>query len=148
MGIDVWSDTVEIERPSVDVTAYAFEPDNDPRWISGVSQADLETPRPIAVGSRVRRVASFRGRRIDYVMEVRELTSSRMHMHAIESPFPMEVTYEFEPAGERTLARIRVRGQPEGLYRLASPLIGRQVRSSVTGDLRSLKQILEAPTRA
>ena len=145
MAIDVWSDSIDIARPVTEVTAFAFEPDNDPTWIGGISAARLETPRPVAIGSRVRRVASFRGRRIDYVLEVRELTPVRMHMHAVESPFPMVVTYEFEPRGDRTVARIRVQGEPSGFYRLAGPLIGRQVRTSITNDLRTLKRIVETP---
>jgi hypothetical protein len=105
----------------------------------------LETPAPIGEGSRVRRLATFLGQRIPYVMEVRSLTPAReMVMHAVESPFPMDVTYRFEPAGpNRTRARIRVAGTPGGYYRLAGPLLPGMVRRSVTSDLRRLKAQLE-----
>lgn len=39
---------------------------NDPAWIGGISESELLGDPPIAVGSRVRRVASFLGRRIEY----------------------------------------------------------------------------------
>lgn len=146
MSIDVWSGAVDIERPPDTVTRYAFDPDNDPAWIGGIRTARLETERPVQVGSRVRRLATFLGRRIPYVMEVTELVPGRrMAMHAIESPFPMDVTYEFEPAGSRrTRARIRVAGSPAGYIRLAAPLVPWMVRRSVTADLRRLKQRVEA----
>jgi hypothetical protein len=78
-------------------------------------------------------------------MEVVSLTPAReLVMHAVESPFPMDVTYRFEPAGpDRTRARIRVAGAPAGYYRLASPLLAGMVRRSVTADLRRLKGRLE-----
>lgn len=151
MNVDVWSDTVEIDRPPEAVTAYAFEPANDPTWIGGIRTAELETPPPLSRGSRVRRLARFLGQRIPYVMEVRDLVPGRrMVMHAVESPFPMDVTYEFEPAGRAgTRARIRVAGAPGGYYRLAGPLLPGLVRRSVTADLRRLKARLEgAPKRA
>ena len=70
-----------------------------------------------------------------------------MAMHAIESPFPMDVTYEFEPGGGGTRARIRRAGRARRLP-AAGPLLPGMVRRSVTGDLRRLKQTLEgAPNR-
>jgi hypothetical protein len=148
MPLDVWSHDVTIARPVEQVTAFAFDPANDPAWIGGIREAELQGDRPIAVGSRVRRVARFLGQRIVYVMDVTELTDGRMRMHSVEAPFPMDVTYEFTPdgtaSGGRTRARIRVQGDPGGYYRLAGPLLPGMVRRSVTGDLRRLKRIVEA----
>jgi hypothetical protein len=92
-------------------------------------------------------VARFLGQRIVYVMDVVELSDGRMRMHAVEAPFPMDVTYEFTPAGVRTNARIRVQGDPGGYYRLAGPLLPGMVRRSVTGDLRRLKRLVESKPR-
>jgi hypothetical protein len=140
----VWSDEVAIARPAEEVTGFAFDPTNDPAWIGGIREAELQGPRPVRVGSRVRRVARFLGQRILYVMDIVELTDGRMRMHAVEAPFPMDVTYEFTPAGGRTKARIRIQGHPSGYYRLAGPLLPGMVRRSVTGDLRRLKRIVES----
>ncbi|KUM73593.1 hypothetical protein [Streptomyces curacoi] len=41
-----------------------------------------------------------------------------------------------------TLARIRVRGGNGGFYRLAAPLMARQVRSNLGKDLRDLERRL------
>lgn len=100
---------------------------------------------PIDVGSRVRRRASFLGRRIDYVMEVVAMDPGRrLAMHAVEAPMPMDVTYEVEPAHGGAVARVRVQGDAGGLYRLAGPLISAQVGRSIGSDVERLRELLEA----
>jgi hypothetical protein len=135
---------IEIERSADDVAAYMFDPGNDPEWISGVNAAEPLDGIPLTIGSKVRRRASFLGRRIDYVMEVVALTPERrLDMHAVEAPMPMDVSYEVEPRGERSVARVRVQGDASGLYRIAAPLMSAQVSRSIGKDVRDLKRILE-----
>lgn len=135
---------IRITRPADEVAAYMFDPANDATWISGISEAEPLGPPPMSVGSRVRRRASFLGRRIDYVMEVVALDPGRrLAMHAVEAPMPMDVTYEIDPAPDGAVARVRVQGDAGGLYRLASPLVSAQVGRSIGGDVRRLKSILE-----
>jgi carbon monoxide dehydrogenase subunit G len=136
---------IAIDRDPSDVAAYMFDPQHDPVWIGGISEAQPLTTGPLDTGSRVRRRASFLGRRIDYVMEIVDLVPGRrLRMHAVEAPMPMDVTYEVEPSAAGSLARVRVEGDASGMYRLASPLIGGQVRRSISADVQRLKQILEA----
>ena len=137
---------ITIRRSVPDVAAYMFDPANDPEWIGGVSQSE-RLDRPIGIGTRVRRRASFLGRRIDYVMEVVEFEPARrLAMHAVEAPMPMDVTYEVEPDDGQARARVRVQGDAGRLYRVAAPIIAGQVRRSITGDVRRLKRILESPS--
>jgi len=144
MALDEMAE-VEIRRPAADVVAYMFDPANDPTWIGGISEAEPLGPPPLGVGSRVRRRASFLGRRIDYVMEIVGLEHGRrLAMHAVEAPMPMDVTYEVEPRDEGCVARVRVQGDAGGLYRVAGPLISAQVGRSIGSDVRALRAILEA----
>lgn len=74
-------------------------------WIGGISEAEPLGAIPMSVGSRVRRRASFLGRRIDYVMEVVALDPGRrLVMHAVEAPMPMDVTYEVDSAPDGAVA--------------------------------------------
>ena len=126
------------------VAAYAMDPRNDPIWIGGLKQVEVLTEGPIEKGSTVQRIASFMGKRIEYVMEIVELEPGRrLGMHAIRSPFLMDVTYTFEDAGAGTQVRIRVEGDPGGAYRIAGPLLPAMVRRPVAGDLKRLKRIME-----
>jgi uncharacterized protein YndB with AHSA1/START domain len=128
------------------VAAYAMDPRNDPIWIGGIKHVEVLTDGPVEKGSTVRRLAGFMGKRIEYVMEIIELEPGRrLTMHAIRSPFPMDVTYTFEDAGAGTRVRIRVEGDPGAAYRLAGPFLPALVRRPVAGDLRRLKRIMERP---
>ncbi|MCF1594533.1 SRPBCC family protein [Streptomyces muensis] len=92
------------------------------------------------MGAEVTRTAFFLGRRIDYVLRVAAYDPpGLLDMVSVAGPMPMHVTYTFEPHPDGTLARIRVRGGDGGFYRLAAPLLARQVRGNLTKDLRDLE---------
>src|SRR6266550_7721398 len=144
MALDVTA-TAEIARTPDSVAAYEFEPANDPAWIGGVRTSERLTEGVITVGSRVRRRGAFLGRPIEWVMDVVELVPGRrLAMHAVRSPFPMDMTYELEPSSAGTTARIRIRGEASGMYGLLGPLTPWMVRRSVQSDLGKLKRAVEA----
>jgi uncharacterized membrane protein len=143
MAVDVTA-TDSIDRPRDEVAAYLRDPANDTRWIGGVRSARLLTPGPVAVGSQVKRVASFLGRRVEYVNEITELTADRLAMRSVRSPFPMRVTYGHHDAGDHTTEiSVRVQGDAARFYTLVAPLLGLAVHRSITRDLRNLKRVLE-----
>jgi hypothetical protein len=136
-------ETIAASRPAV--AAFVVDHRNDPDWIGGITESELLGDPPIAVGSRVRRVASFLGKRIEYVNEVTRLEpDSLLEMRSVQSPFPMVVTYAFEETDGGTRASVRVQGDPSSWYRIAGPLLARKVRSSVQDDLDRLRGLLEA----
>jgi uncharacterized membrane protein len=142
MAVDVTA-AASIDRPQDQVAAYLRDPANDTKWIGGLRSARLLTPRPVTVGSQVERVASFLGRRVQYVNEITELTANRLAMRSVRSPFPMRVTYGHRDAGDSTTeVSVRVQGDPGRFYALVAPLLGLAVRRSITRDLRNLKRIL------
>lgn len=132
-----------IARPRLDVARYATDWRNDPAWI-GVEESRLVSDGPFGVGTRVERVATFVGRRIEYVNEVVEHEPGRrLVMRSVKAPFPMTIVYEFEDAGDGTLMRIRAAGDASGFYRVASPLLSRAVKRAIVRDLARLKVVLE-----
>ena len=91
MPIDVVAEII-ISRPRNEAAAYASNPDNDPIWVSGINEAKMLTEPPMVLGSQVERVASFLGRRIQYILEgVDWNPNSRMAMHSVKGHFPMDV---------------------------------------------------------
>ena len=144
MAIDVKAEVV-INRAPEEVANYAMNPDYDPVWISGISQAKMLTDPPFGRGTQVSRVASFLGRRIDYVLEVvGHEPGSLLAMRSVKSPFPMEVTYEFKEISGGTLARIRIEGEASGFFKLTGPLMAPMVKINITKDLKTLKRLLES----
>ena len=146
MTLDVLA-SIEIARQPDEVAAYEFDPANDPTWIAGVTTAERLTDGPIGIGSRVRRLGSFLGRPIEWEMDVVEhVPASRLAMHAIRSPFPMDVTYDLAPSPVGTRATVRIQGEAGGVYGLLGPLTPLMVRRSVQSDLGRLKRALERGT--
>jgi len=137
MSIDITA-AVQVDRDPAAVAAYMTDPGNDPQWIGGLREAELLGDGPVAVGSRVRRVAYFLGRRVEYVNEILALDASHLDMRSVKAPFPMRITYRFDPAPEGgTTVRNHVRG---GGLRLLAPL----VRRNVQRDLERLRDALES----
>ena len=142
MSIDV-PVTALIARPAAEVAAYAMDPANDTSWIGGIREVRWVTEPPLRVGSRVRRLAAFLGRPVDYVLEVTDLApGERVVMRSVEAPFPMVVTYTFAAEGAATRAGVRVQGGSGPMFRIAGPLMAWQVRRSLRGDLARLARRL------
>jgi Polyketide cyclase / dehydrase and lipid transport len=149
MPLDIHSE-IEINRDRDVVAAFAGDPDNATAWYQNIKAVDWETPRPVGVGSRVRFVAEFLGRRLSYTYEVTVLDpGERLVMSTSEGPFPMETTYTWadtETGGARMT--LRNRGEPAGFSRVAAPVMARAVRRANRKDLQRLKAILEARSAA
>jgi uncharacterized membrane protein len=144
MSMDVEAE-IGIERARRDVARYVSDWRNDPAWIGGITEARLVTEPPFGVGSQVERVATFLGRRIEYVNEVVEFEpETRLVMRSVKAPFPMTVEYRFDGPDDETLVRIRIQGDASGFYRLAASVLSRAVKRSVASDLARLKAMLEA----
>lgn len=144
MDVDVTTEAV-IRRPRDEVAAFACDPANVPRWYANIRSVDVLTEGPVAVRSRMRFVASFLGRTIDYTYEVTELvTGERMTMTTASGPFPMTTTYAFEDAGEgATRMTLRNHGSPSGFGAVAAPVMRRAMSRANAKDLRALAAVLE-----
>jgi hypothetical protein len=144
VAVDILSEIV-ITRPRDQVAAFACDPDNATAWYRNIRSVVWQTPRPLAVGSRMDFVAQFLGRRLAYTYEVAELVASeRLVMRTAEGPFPMETTYTFEDAGDgNTRMSLRNRGEPAGFAAVTSPMMAAAMRRANGKDLAQLKAILE-----
>jgi uncharacterized protein YndB with AHSA1/START domain len=144
MPVDVRCDRT-IPRPRSEVAAYASDPDNTTSWYANIKAVEWETPRPLAVGSRLAFIATFLGRRLSYTYEIRELVpGERLVMSTAQGPFPMETTYTWEDAGDgATRMTLRNQGAPSGFKKIAAPVMERAMRRAMTKDLERLGAILE-----
>jgi uncharacterized membrane protein len=142
-------ESIEIARPAGEVARYMFDWRNDPEWIGGISEARLVTDGDFGIGSRVERVASFVGKRIEYVLEIEDYQpGALLAMRSVRAPFPMSVTYEVADTRGAARVRVQVEGDASGLYKLAGPLLNLQAARSIAADLRRLKALLEGPEAA
>jgi hypothetical protein len=80
---------IEIDRPRSEVAAYASDPDNATSWYENSKAIESESPKPVAVGSRVAFVAQFLGRRLAYTYEVKLIVpGERFAMRNRRGPVP------------------------------------------------------------
>jgi uncharacterized membrane protein len=144
MPVDVVT-AIEIDRPIEVVARYAQDPSNAPEWYANIQSVDWETAAPVALGSRVRFMARFLGRRLVYTYEVIELVpDQKLVMRTAEGPFPMETTYTWATAGEgRTRMTLRNRGEPVGFASVTAPVMVMAMRRANNQDLARLKGLLE-----
>ena len=143
MAINIMAE-LHIARTREDVADYVVNPENDAVWIGGIKSARMLTDPPVGVGTRVARVASFMGKRIEYTPEVVAYEANSLLTMKTDRPFDMLISYEFEESDGGTLARIRIQGGGSGFFKLAAPLLGPAVKRNIRSDLRNLKAILEA----
>lgn len=135
-----------IPLPPERVAEYAMDWRHDHEWTQGIREAALTKQTPqggFGEGAEVTRTAHFLGKRIDYVLRVVAHDPPKLlEMKSVAGPFPMQVSYRFDPHPDGTLARIRVRGDAGGYYRFLGPIMGPMVRANLRKDLRDLERKL------
>ena len=140
-------ESISIGRPAEDVFAYVTDPANDPVWQSGVVESELIGGGESRVGSRIRVVRRFLGRRMEFVGEVtRWEPPNRAEVKSVEGPFRFDGSYQCEP--EDGGCRLTVAGELGsfgGFFgKLADPVVTQMGVRQLRADLENLKDILES----
>ncbi len=139
----------EVDRPADEAWAVISDFARNPEWQGGMRSCAWSTDPPLAVGSRYRQEAAFLGRAIRTTFEViglEEAADGRrsVTIDTVEGTFPITVTRTVEPLGaQRCRVSAHVRGSPDGLMGVLSPLTKPMVRRAVDRDYARLKQLLE-----
>ena len=143
MAVDV-RPIVLVHRPRHEVAAFMFDPHNDLRWTGGITSSTPAQSGPLVQGATVERTAKFLGRTFSYGYVVTAHQPDRLVELSVDRPFPMLVRYELDDAPDGTLVAIHATGTPGAFFRWATPVMTRQVRRSIAGDLERLRVCLEA----
>ena len=138
---------IVIDRPPEEVFAFVTTPENDGQWVSTAVERQRETEEPIGVGSRIRAVDKFLGRRIESTLEVTEHEPNTRSTIHLRGPINAQGSYVLEPVGSGTRFRWALEADPGlgGLFlgRITDPFVTWVFRRRVQGDLRRLKAALE-----
>ena len=138
-------ESVEINRPVVEVYEYVANPENLPEWAGTAIETRKDTPGPLLKGSTFTVVGKFLGRRFETPFEVTAHESPRLHSHkSTGGPLPQEWTLTFEEVAGGTRITEVVEGEPGNFCRLAGPLLERAGRRQFRTDLENVKDLLEA----
>ncbi len=141
--------SVDINRPIEEVWAYVTDPTKAPEWSSFVLESTLEGTGPIGVGSRIRWIGKFLGRRLGSTSEVTQYDPpSKFAMRGVSGGVDLEIERQLESIGEGTRYRSRLVGDSGGLFKLADPIVAALMERTVETDLQTLKALLEAKVPA
>jgi uncharacterized membrane protein len=136
------SSEIVINCPRDDVFAFLANPENDPRWRSGV--LDLKRVSGSGIGARYAQgVKGPGGRRIPADIEITELTSGEaIGFQTVAGPVRPRGRYTLAPADGGTRVRFELEADVHGLKRILAPVVQKTMDNEVR-QLDSLKRVIE-----
>jgi uncharacterized protein YndB with AHSA1/START domain len=138
--------TIEIARPAAEVFAYVTDPSTMPDWQQGVLHGHLDGPTT-RVGSRCTTIRRIGGREREVTTEITDYDPPRRWAdRGIDGPIRARVEVAVKPlAASGSKVTISVEFTGRGIGKLLVPLlVRRQAAGEMPGNLRRLKQRLEA----
>lgn len=135
---------VVARRPEV-VFDYVTNPTNLSNWQTSNRSVEQLTDGPPGPGSRFReRTKPPLGKAFEQVTEFTVFDRPHsLHVHVVEGPYPVDGTWIFEPAGDRTRVHFAADGELSGIMKLIEPLAARALARQFARYHRNLRQILE-----
>ncbi|KAB2328684.1 ATPase [Cytobacillus depressus] len=142
--VDVFTEII-INRPILQVSEYAANPDHAPEWYVNIHSAEWKTPKPLTIGSQIAFKAKFLGSELAYVYEIVEYEpGKKLVMQTANGPFPMETIYTWQAINEhQTCMKLTNKGNPTGFNKLFYPVMASMMRKANIKDLKKIKDILE-----
>jgi uncharacterized membrane protein len=137
--------SIEIRRPVEEVFAFISDPWNEPQWEKTVTEVRVTPDGPPAVGTKVTKVGSFLGVKLEATNEITALEPNRsLSFKGTSGPASLEATMRFEAVGEGTHLSGTFQVEPGGLFKVAGPLFASQAKKQLEADLQRLKELSEA----
>lgn len=137
---------VEIAKPLREVYAAFNDPDNMPRWLTGLQRTEQISGEPGQVGSVSKQIYLERGRIVEMVETITAHEAERFFEGNLEGPgVNGQLRVEFIDRGERTGVRFASDMKGTGFFsRLMMPLMKGTIRKRQAGDLDRFKELVEA----
>jgi uncharacterized membrane protein len=137
--------SVVINRPVEEVFAFMSDVKNWLKWQSGMLEAEQSSEGPVGVGSTSRGVNQFLGRRMEWTSEITAYElNKKMEQKIKAGPMLIEQSVKLEPVEGGTKLTLGGEGESGGFFKLAEPLVNRQMEKEMEGNISRLKDILEA----
>ncbi|MCI0439148.1 MAG: SRPBCC family protein [Chloroflexi bacterium] len=137
--------SIQINRPVHTVFEFLADPRNFSKWQSGVVQSTITSPGPIRLGTTFDEVVKIMGRKVHTSCEITQHElDSKICFRATSRPIAYAGQFSFEGTGESTRLTVYGAVQLRGLWRIAEPLFGPEVKKESTAELRKIKEIVES----
>jgi uncharacterized membrane protein len=134
-----------IDRPVEDVFAFISNPMNLVRWQSMVAKVEPASSGPVGVGSKYKIQSEVMGRKMEGVMDITDLVpSEKFGFKNVAGPVQVQAVITFKSVGTATRLNFSGQGEPGGVFKLAEPMLAKQVKSQMEENLKRLKSVLES----
>ena len=138
---------VQIRRPPEQVFDYVTDPANLAAWQTHKTRVEPLSDAPPGPGTRIREWTKPPGmKEFEQLVEFTEFERpSRLHVHIVEGPQPVDGTWTFTADGAGgTDLRCIVEGELRGPARFFGPLVARGMARQFRGYHEQLRKNLEA----
>jgi uncharacterized protein YndB with AHSA1/START domain len=138
------NNSIIINRPPQEVFDALTNPDKLALWQSMTESVEISSNGDIGVGSSMKIVSRFLGRKFETELEVTAWEPPYRFGWKNDKPYPSEVTNILEPQGEGTLLTNQSQGEMGSFYKLAEGLVARMLEKQIDANIESLKLYLES----
>jgi uncharacterized membrane protein len=122
--------SVIVSRSVEEVFSFLGNFEQDPHWQSGIIEAKQIPEGVTLVGTTVRQVRQFLGRRLDYTGDVIEYEENqKIWVKSLSGPYPFEGGYTLEPIDGGTQVTFLLRVQPSGVIRFTQSMVARELKN-------------------
>lgn len=136
--------TITIQCPIEDVFAYVADITNNDKWQTGVKAAEFTSGGSVGVGTTFKYDAEIMGRNLETTGELTAYDPPKTYSwKATTGPFPMSGSTTFESVGSGTIVVDTLEAVVGGFFKLAEPLLIKQMQDQTERDLKKLKKLLE-----
>jgi uncharacterized membrane protein len=138
--------SIVIKRPIEEAFAFLANLENDVQWHSAFVEVRNTSEGSNGVGARFLVFEGLLGRRTPGTeYEVTEYEPNQVAAwKTVAGPLQLKFRRAFERVDDGTRFAVRYEGEPRGFIKLAWPLITRLVKRQQGGDMRNLKEMMEA----
>jgi carbon monoxide dehydrogenase subunit G len=141
--------TILINRPIQEVFTFLSNPLNLPRWQSMVKEVQPASQGTLGKGATFTIKSEMMGQKMEGRIEIVDIEPPSTFAFRNQSgPMSVMVTMNLKPAGAGAQVAIRAMGEPGGMFKLAEPVLAKQVQSQMETNLARLKDYLESGTKA
>jgi uncharacterized membrane protein len=134
-----------LNRPIEEVFGVLTNLENDIKWRSEWVEAKNISDGSLGVGATYRLSSEMLGRQIPTVYEVIEYEPNRSAAwKTMSGPLPLTFFRKFEHIEGGTRVTIRYEADVRGFLKLVMSLLARTVKRQHEGDLRKVKELMEA----
>lgn len=136
--------SVDIDAPVGEVFGYSANNENDAEWMGPVTKVEKTSEGPTGVGSTFVNYVQFMGKTFDDSHEVVEYQANeRMKIVQRTGPVPFTTTYLYQSIERGTRFSLLIEAETKGLFKVAKPVMARQLKKQFENDLQTLKTLLE-----